>query len=669
MTESERGYLKALSYRMGSELTEEQMEFASDFTKSVISFSDPGTGKTHSLVAGMVMAQEYHGIRGSKINCMSFTNAAVAEIKGRYDVLCRRSRINASADFNTFHSLASAVKKEAFPTMRIQDKVDLYSEIKIFRDYVKQAGIECEDYGYAKKIYYALNTLNAALVFEPRHLRTKYEFVQLDVGVEEFQKLRLMWFNRGVINSTITQGDIPLYCLYALRNKKELAPRWKNKYKVMIVDEFQDLSLLHLNILSYITEHLIVIGDMKQQIYQFSGACPQIVDEYLRTYKDAKICNLTKSFRCSQEIAEFATKVIKPNDAKVECFEGTKVPGSVEFVEQRNINWKDLATEIYTDVKMHTWAGAKNIMFLYRNNASAIPIMEQLYKLKIPFRCSRFTTVMQTPIFKDLCTLANAAWQPSNVEFVTEALRLFPEFKGLTFGSDLYPVEAMKQTGKSLFEIQTSWREESSVAIMNALMIAAKKIKEEKSAGVVLNNLLGVYEKYIIKGQWWRFDREKDFYFSLVAPICNAKQYPTMYYEEIDKEAKNRKAIQANTGVRCYTMHSAKGLEADIVYILDCDEGVFPSAGTIKRKLDAHCYYDAACEIRSERNLLYVALTRAKEKVVISYSDQPAFLISEPNSAKYSDFDEVYNKENAVYDDAEEFCKLFRLGRYAVNAT
>ena len=76
--------LDILSAYMGSPLTDEQKEFASDFTKDTISFSDPGTGKTHTLVAGLIIAQTYHKVDGRKINCMSFTNAAVSEMAGRY---------------------------------------------------------------------------------------------------------------------------------------------------------------------------------------------------------------------------------------------------------------------------------------------------------------------------------------------------------------------------------------------------------------------------------------------------------------------------------------------------------------------------------------------------------------------------------------------------------
>jgi superfamily I DNA/RNA helicase len=135
-----------------------------------------------------------------------------------------------------------------------------------------------------------------------------------------------------------------------------------------------------------------------------------------------------------------------------------------------------------------------------------------------------------------------------------------------------------------------------------------------------------------------------------------------MYNEELDKEQRNRKCIQANMGIRCYTMHSAKGLEADDVYILDCDEGVFPNAKIMQNKVNAGCELDVATDIRSERNLLYVAVTRAKDNVTISYSGaEPTKLITEPMCETYHKYDSVYENAQHDYDDAAEFFKLFRI--------
>ena len=664
LTYEDRQRLGIISAYMGADLTEEQMEFASDFRNNIISFSDPGTGKTHTLTAGIAMLQKYYDVPGSSIVCMSFTNAATYEIKSRYDKLCARMSLPNSAVFNTFHSLSRQIMNDAFPLIRVVQDVPIESAIEDMKRYLLECGIDIKDKQFIRKVIKVVQTLNSALMFHPDEIERQYSFQSLCLSIEQFQEIRKKWFMRSILSSEVVQGDLPLYCLYALLTKKDLIPKWKGRFKIMIVDEFQDLSLLHLHILGIISTTLIVIGDMKQQIYAFNGACPQIVDEYLKIHPDAKICNLTNSFRCKQNIADFASKLIEPNNLMTKPFTGVSEGGSVSIMPRRELDWEAIANNIKSSVLTKDITSTKQTMFIYRNNASAIPIIEELYQLGIPFRSSKFARIMDIPIFKEICTLANAAWKPTDEGFVTAALRLFPEFSGLDWSQPIPPVTVIKHTGKSLFDIKYKWKEQSSIDLLIAMQVARKKILEKKSAGIVINNLLDVYERYILKGQWFRLDNPKEYYFNLVGPICNNKEYPVMFEEENDKMNKNIEAIKTRIGVRCYTMHSAKGLEADDVYILDCDEGIFPNAKVLKDKTTNGCLYDAACDIRAERNLLYVAVTRAKENVYITYSGtEPSRLVAHPDNNQYLQYDAVYKEDQVDFDNVEEFCKLFNIQR------
>lgn len=670
MTPEENNKLDIISAYMGSQLTDEQKEFASDFTKDTISFSDPGTGKTHTLITGLIMAQRFHNIPGNKINCMSFTRAATAEMAGRYEALCQKLSVSPTVKFNTFHALSRSILKDAYQGgMHINEGSDIMrQDVEALTGYMRAMGIEVgdDDFRYVRRVLSAINSLNSSLVFHPANVSSRYEFIELKLSIEQFQELRTSMFVRGLVSSSINVGDIPLYCLYALMKRKEVMGAWKGKYEIMVVDEFQDLSLLHLQILSYIAKTLVVIGDMKQQIYEFNGACPRIVAEYKRMRPDARICNLTQSFRCGQEVADFATEIIRPNDEQIKAFTGHNRGSSVSIVRRSELNWKEIIGNMAAEKRLGGYGGMTNTMFLYRNNASAIPIIEELYKNKIPFRCSKFAKIMDIPIFSTLSKLCNAAWQPNNEDMVSQALRLFPEFRNTMYGQAPAPVSAMKASGKSIFELSFRYQEQSSIDILTAMAAAAKAIQEKKSAGVVYMKLMEIYDKYLYKLEWWKIDNDKEFYFNLIAPICNSKAYPLMYNEEMEKESQNKASMQAKFGVRCYTMHSAKGLEADEVYILDCDEGTFPNRKIMEKKLEAGCYEDVAITIRSERNLLYVAVTRARKNVTISYSGgEVSQLISDPRSEKYCQWDKYYDKDSIEFDDADEFFKMFKIGEYA----
>lgn len=671
MTNDQKIQLQVIGAYQKAALTDEQMEFASDLTKDTISFSDPGTGKTHTLIAGLLMLQQYYKYPGSRINCMSYTKAATGEIAARYEKIAKQLRISDKVVFNTFHSMALKILRQAFHDIDIGD-TPISDKISNMAGYMNALGMDTTDKNYVKKVILAIEKLNSALVFHKQNVTSRYDFVDLNMSFEDFQELRKRWVLRGITLNHIEQGEIPLYTLYALKRYPEITNEWKGKFKVMVIDEFQDLTLLHLNILSFISETLIVIGDMKQQIYYFNGACPQIVDEYLRMRPNARICNLSKSFRCSQEIADFATNVYTPNDPSIKAFTGAKTGGSVNLVSRKSLNWKDIAANINADIKAHTISKARDIMFLYRNNSSAIPIVDELYKQHIPFRCPNLMTIMNMPIFNDLTKWALLAWNPTDVKCATDALRTLDEFKYRPYNEELAPISCMKGTGKSFLEMNYAWNDgmQNIISILKQVrtMIiggtdAFGNKAEPESAWKVYSKLFPIYDIAIIKKQYWKLDNPPDFYFNLIGPICTSKTFPELYGQELDKVRVNERNISGQMGIRCYTMHSSKGLEADDVYILDADNIIFPNIKKLQKKVEACCYFDAACEVRNERNLLYVAITRAKDNVYISSSqeDNMTKLITDPLNSEFKDLDDIYMSTDTNYSDSEAYFKLLNM--------
>lgn len=658
--------LTILGVYMGNQLTEEQKEFACDFTKNTVSFSDPGTGKTYSTIAGIVMAQTVHGVPGSKIHCMSFTNAATSEIKARYDALCKRCAMSPTATFSTFHALSRKIMNDAYPNIKIVSCLNLKEDLSEFVRIMNEEGVGCGDYNYAKRVLYTIDSLNSSLTFDEHNVRENYKFTTLNMDVDAFQKLRKRWFANRLTHRVITQGDIPLYCLYALMARPEVGEIWKGKYKILIVDEFQDLSLLHLKILAIIAETLVVIGDIKQQIYGFNGACPQIVDEYMKMFPDARVCPLSKSFRCKGAVVDFATKVVKNNNMSYTEFKPVSEGGAVSLYSQHELDLSNIIKTIQKDIEENTIYHAKNVLFLYRNNASSTPVIEELYKADIPFRCTKFKKIMDLPIFGDLCIMADVAEDPGNVEKVMRLMRLIPEYSRLPYGQDPTPVQIMKQCRCDIFSIPYDWTDEETKQIMYSVARAAKAIEAGKSASIVLNHCLMAYEKYIIHEEWWRFDMSKEFYMNLVAPLITEKTYPRMVSDEWFKQQKNEQCIKAGIGVRCYTMHASKGLEADEVYILDAEDSLFPNEKELNRMLQAGCTYEASCRIRDERNLLFVACTRAKDRLVISYSTEPTDLLVSPEENRYTWLDDIYANHINKYDDALRFAELFNLNKESV---
>lgn len=647
----------------GTIATSEQREFEADFTTPLYSFSNPGTGKSHSIVKGIINAQTIHRIPGRLINAMSFTREATAELKVRYDKACKACDMTPTAKFNTFHSICRSIILEKYPSMKTKSGYDWDSDLEVLKKYMKDEGLECDDFFYVKKVLQTIENLDHTLIYDKEHVRESFRFKELDMDVGSFQRLRKRMFVNGLVRNNITQGDIPNYALYVLLNNPEIREKYKAQYKIMIVDEFQDMTKLYLVVLSLISENLIVIGDMKQQIYGFNGACSEIVEEYKKLYPNARRVDLTQSFRCKNEIADYATRVYYPNDLGIEAFKGTEDGGSVRIIPSNELPLEDIVSKIKED--------RRDSMFLFRNNFSMTPIAEELYKQGVPFRVKKFYKIMDLPIFKEMTDMAYIAMDPTNIEYVKALTWIMPEMRKYNV-TDCPLVKAMEMTNAqnkaqgirnqvSVFDVPYDWQEDSSKSILSAIKIAGERIKEGKICLSIFEAFDSIYDKYIIEGKWWKLEQKKEYYYEIAAPILTKKTFQQMVNEEYDKQRKIDDAESVRMGVKCYTMHSAKGLEAEDVYIIDAEDVLFPSEKNMKRYIKYECDYEAAKVLREERNLLYVAITRAKSNVVITYRDKLTELITSPLDNKYSFLDDVYASYDREFRDVETFMSLLNL--------
>ena len=666
MTQGEAEALALYCADVGQSLTDEQREFACNFTEPLLSISNPGTGKTFSIIAGLVMAQTYHRIPGAQINAMSYTRVATTELQNRYTRVCERCRIRPTVQFNTFHSLTNAIVHEVYPNMRVVSNVSYDEAVGLMSDYLVDAGFNPRDDMHTKNVVLAIDKLNASMIFDAENVQKQSCYKDLDIpDINIFQKVRRRSFLKGLNMHEIVQGDIPLYALYCLSLHPELCQKYKNKFKIMVVDEFQDFTPLYLRILSMISTTLVAIGDLKQQIYGFNGSSMRIMDEYRTMYPGAKEVSLTKSFRCKDEIAEYATSIYKPNDESVVPFTGVGSGGKIKYCTYKDMQLSEIVAEIKSEQDKARLLGdtykPKESMFLFRNNISAAPIAEELYKQGVLFQLHKFTKVMDMPIFRELCWLADIASEPDNMDYLHRVTWIFPEFKGQQ-ANKCPLLMAIRRTATDILTVPYDFQSDTSREIISRLAIARERILTKKSASEVFNALWPIYEKYIIKFKWYTLPREKDYYISMVSYIVTSKTYPQMVAEEWDKDQKIKDALNARLGVKCYTIHSAKGLEADDVWILDAEDAIFPSEKSMERLMrDKDCKYEAALNLRNERNLLYVAATRAKTNLILVYRDKLTELVCSPMCNKYSKLDEEYRRYNNVFDEYGAYKRLLNI--------
>lgn len=658
---SEDAFVNLLEVRMNMVFTDEQKKFIKTLDKPGICFASPGTGKTASAVAGLLTTELYKQVPGENIYALSFTNMATLELSLRHEKACRVLGITQRVNFKTLHSLCSTILRENYEKLGMY-RYDTVKEWKMsslaetIYNAAMEFNIDLNQYK-ARNVVRAARTLNSSLTFARTNVESKAVFKEIGIGYDDFQLLRKLMYEYDKQVGTVESNNIMLYTLELLLEHPELSAAFKEKCKVLLVDEAQDLSLLQLRILSLLSDNLILIGDIKQQIYAFNGACQEIVAQYLRYFPDAWKLEFTQSFRCKNEIADFATKLIIPNHVGGEDFKGVG-SGGIVTVEQ-GIDYATIANRIKEDWLANKRNFSKDILFLFRNNVSAVPVAEELFKAQVPFRINNYSPVTRMPVIKDLCALVQLAADPESIEDIGCLSMVMPELRVYDKVSDWPLYKVMSQKHCDIFEANCKYRDTyAAERAMGALLEIHDMYMRGGLVSDMFNKIYGIYYQNYLASRERFMEYSADHYIQLANYAFRGKKWRQFYVDELEKDKFIRDCNERRIGVRCFTFHAAKGLEGDVVYMLDCDEGILPNKSKLNNMIEENCLLDVAREIRNERSLVYVAATRAKDELHVHFNKDLATILTGNNY--YTKFDMLYENFKQNYTDVETFQEFYR---------
>ena len=657
-------FVTELEAKFNKTYTMEQREFIKDITKPVFLFASPGTGKTQSAVGALITAELLHEIPGDKIYALSFTNKATSELEVRHKLACEKLGIKQRVKIITLHKLCSQILSENYSKLDMLSYAvgESMSPEELHEYLLKNA----EEHHISlrednvKDLIRAINSLNATLTFDKDHVMCSSEFEKTGLDYESFTQLRRSLYNFNKLVGKVPVSSIQIYTLELLLKHPEVSSSIKERTRIMLVDEAQDLSLLQLGLVNSFTDCPVLIGDQKQQIYGFQGACPEIKREYFRMHPEAKELTLSQSFRCLNNIADYATPLIMKNNVGGAEFTGCGKGGIVE--EVYGLDTHSICTKIKEDYINNDRKFPNDVLFLYRNNYSAMPLIEELYKLEVPFRSYKYPGATKIPFVAELCQIVDFLRSPTTPGLDWCLRNLIPEFRGTTGPTPLLRIA--NQLGCSPLEVNYDFKNEFVGArAMEALVTAEDLLRSGKPLTDIFNMLWPVlYDTWGREKEKYT-DKPAKYYIELANPVLRGKTYDKFVRDELDKMKKLDEYEKLRHGVRCYTMHASKGLEADIVHILDADEGTLPNDKILDRTMKKGCFDDAAKSVRNERSLVYVACTRARKELYVHYNQggviSPLF---RPADTRYDKLDLLYENDLKVYDDIKEFTNFTEEG-------
>ncbi|WQW11607.1 ATP-dependent helicase [Helicobacter pylori] len=659
------------------QLNPEQLKAAKALKGYNLVIASAGTGKTSTIV-GRILYLLDNGIKPEEILLLTFTNKASNEMIAR---VAKYSKLSSKIEAGTFHAVAYRYLKEHYPNLSLKQPKELKKLLESIVD-TKNALTDDDKKPYTSQHLYALYSLYTnALKQEDFSAWLSHKNPEHTPYAAFYENILDEFENTKKKHNYIDYNDLLLLFKQAMLERP-------SPYKEVLCDEFQDTNPLQESILDAINPpSLFCVGDYDQSIYAFNGADISIISNFTQKYKNAQVFTLTKNYRSSKEILDLANQVIQHNERIYP--KNLEVVKSGKFNKPALLNYNDNIAQCQDIAKRIVMRkNFKEVAVIFRNNASADQLEAALRSHNVPSKrkgSASFFESKEVALALDICALifnskdimaaihvlSHISDIGSNTaKDIHEALMLLGngDLKlALTHPNKEAKIYTKKKeiTSMGLFEeifaLENSSRFNSvidkafhshpvlmhpKISLNGAKMLSDFFILYTKapihSPSALIKHILesaffqtfktrllkersknkdGSYNEFKKLQAQKRFNEKMDLLSSL------AKNYQNLGRFLNGTLIGSSEATQGE-GVNLLSVHASKGLEFKDVYVIDLMEGRFPN----------HKLMNTGGGIEEERRLFYVAITRAKENLWLSYAKNELRENAKPKEHKPSVF-------------------------------
>lgn len=593
---------------MQNSLNNKQMEAVNHKNGPCLVLAGAGSGKTKVLTERIIKLIE-SGVNPSNILAITFTNKAAREMKERVEK--RIGSIVANRIFiGTFHSFGMKIIRENLfdlgfsAGVTILDTDDINT---IIRKYLKMMNIDSKILtpNYVKnKISSAKNDMVGPVEF------ASYNKTPMDKKVcEIYLKYEELLKN----NNSVDFDDLLLLPVKLFREHKDILSDYQEQYKYILVDEYQDTNTVQYELCKLLSSkyhNLFVVGDIDQSIYRFRNADYRNVLNFERDYNNAKTILLEQNYRSTKTILNAANDVIKNNVERkdknlwTEAEDGEKIKHLVAGDEGHEIKL------VLEEIKklMNDGVPEENIAVLYRTNAQSRVAEEFFLREGINFKVVGSYYFYNRKEIKDLLSYLRVIFNPHDSVSLERSINT-PK-RGIGDKTIASLEEKAKSEGISIFDAISSGKELEYKKIILDLIEDSKKMTLTELIDSVLVKS-GIKEEltndHTLESDI-RLENLEEFK-SITSSFEERTGVVSLdeFLESISIEADMNKYKDQDNAVTLMTLHSAKGLEFDYVFIIGMEEGIFPHINS----------FDSSEDLEEERRLCYVGITRAKKRLYL----------------------------------------------------
>lgn len=565
----------------------------------------PGSGKTTVLTHRVRYLIDRCGVKPSDILVITFTKAAAEQMKFKFKGLSEGR--SSAVTFGTFHAVFFTILKAAY-NYSARCIITPQVQHEFVKDQIHRLELEYDDEKEA--VDGVLSEIS----------RVKGEAVNIDeyesrcIPPQSFRIIYMAYDDMLVRKHLIDFDDMIVQCRELLMQREDYRRAWQNKYKYILIDEFQDINKAQFDVVRILADeyrNLFVVGDDDQSIYGFRGSAPQIMLDFNKYYSDAVRIDMCINYRSTGNIVFASRAVAEENEHRYykDITTYNSQGDTVSVYEFNSLN--DEKAFLVSEIRrlIDTGIAADDIAVLSRTNVIGNMYMSRLESDGIP--CCDYSVVQDIYehwISKDILTYIRIALgSRERIDFlriINKPLRYISR-SYITQSADINALkrgyEGNEQMSKQVEKLV------SDISMIRSMSPFAAVNYIRKGVG---------YDEYI-RNYIYEHKADKEELYNVLDELAHrASQYMSLsqwldgiveYIRQCDKDRQNNTA----DGVHMLTMHGSKGLEYKIVLVMDVCEGIISYNKSI---LDE--------QIEEERRLFYVAMTRAKEKLYLLYPKQ-----------------------------------------------
>lgn len=568
----------------------------------------PGSGKTTVITHRTKYLIEQAGIHPSKLLVITFTRAAALEMKERFQGLMGQGQT--ACTFGTFHSVFFMILRAAYGYTNEQ----ILSEDEkrqIIKEIIQKLELDYED-----EETFVSDIISEITLVKSEYIKLEH-YYSTSCGEEEFRSIFHRYEDCVSRRNKLDFDDMLVYTYELLKERPDICAMWRHKYEYILVDEFQDINKIQYEIVKMLAgekRNLFIVGDDDQSIYRFRGAKPEIMLGFRKDYPDAEVILLNVNYRSNSEIVEGSLRLIENNEKRYP--KNLKASRDYEhpiYIHELKTDAEE-NQDILKRIQMYHEQGISygEMAVIFRTNTEPRRLVNKLMEYNIPFRMrDKMPNCYEHFLARHIIAYIRIAeGNRDRQDFLTIWNRPKRYLKrDLLKDSvvDLDKIQEMVQDKK--WAVENLQKLNSDINRLSKMTPYAAINYIRKGMGY------DDYVKEYAKERHMKEEELSDRLDELQAMAEPFKSYEAWfahieeYGEQLDEQRRKQQALHKSAeAVTLTTMHSAKGLEYEVVFIIEANEGITPHKKAVKPE-----------DIEEERRMFYVAVTRAKSNLHIYY--------------------------------------------------